>query len=149
MLLMIGWGRDFAVVSGHLGREFTLGLLDSVSDMRGPEVVLGCLEGRAGLGLADVVLGSLGPDLVIRDADGWSVEVKLWCVDLHFGLADAVTDLRSSSFEVASVRFRVELGTVDVQVGLGALGLEGTLRLVSVEVDVRLLVLEGPVLVAG
>ena len=149
MLLMVRRGLDFAVVSGHLDLEVSLGLLDRVFGMRDLEVELGRMEVSAGLGLADVALGSIDPDLVIRDADGRGVEGQLWSVDLHLGLAHAESDLSSSRMKVASVRARREVGTVELQVGLGTCGLEGTLRLVSVEIDVRLLVLEGPVLVVG
>ena len=149
MLLVVRWRLDFAVVSGRLSREVSLGLLNRAVGMWGLEVVLGRLEVRAGLGMADVVLGSLNPDLVVRDADSWSVEGQLWRVVLQVGLADAVTDLRSFSLKVATVGARGELGTVNVQVGLRSLSLEDTLRLVSIKVNVGLLVLEGPVLVVG
>ena len=117
--------------------------------MHGLEVVLGRLELRADLSLGDVVLGSIGPDLVIGDADSWSVEIQLGSVDLHASLAHTVTDLRSFSTEVASVVARGQLGAIDVQVGPGSLDLVVNLRLVRVELDMRLSILEGTVLVVG
>ena len=148
-MLVVAGGLDLAVIRGGVGGEVTLGSLNLGTSLGGVEVDLGSVDGGTSHGVAIVVSGAGSVSLTALDTNGWGLEADIGGVDFHAGTVGADTNGGSVHAGGTTVGTSGEIGAVDVEVLLRALGLEGTRGSVRVVVNGWLLVVEGTVLVIG
>ena len=148
LVVLVGGGSsEMAEIVGGLRGEVTLRSLQLGASLGSVQIDLGALHAGTGdsVGLLYSWAGSVC--IAALDADRGHLESDRGRVDRHASLAGSVAELRSVNASSTAESAGGEVGAVDVEVFLGALGLEGALGSEGVVLDVRLVVAERSVLI--